>query len=137
MFTKKILLLILVGFLLAFGIVKNSDFNYSDQNGNDFVIKEYANIPKIIDTTFLKNNMNGMHFENDSKKNAKTKFKYVVEKFEKINKLEYKMRIFQSPLSKKIEDIIRFQGFSVYKISLEKTKTEVKLVSIKYMFSEI
>jgi len=134
--SKLTLILILIG--VSFGFkTQTSEFSFTDKYGNEITIENTEMIPELIDVEFLKNNLNGTHFTFRLKEELELKFKYRIAEFVRINKMEYRLRILQSPKSDKVEDIIRYVGYSNYRMKLKKTKSGIELQKVEFMYSEI
>ena len=134
--SKLTLILILIG--ISFGFKsQTTEFSFTDKYGNEITIENTELIPELIDTEFLKNNLNGTHFTYKLKEDAELKFEYRIAEFVRLNELEYRLRILQKPKSDKIEDEIRYVGFSNYRINLEKNRNGIELKSVEFMYAEL
>ncbi|MFI1742852.1 hypothetical protein [Thalassobellus sediminis] len=130
------LILILIG--VSFGLkAQTSEFSFTDKYGNEIKIENTKMIPELIDEEFLKNNLNGTHFTFKLKEDAELKFEYRIMEFVRISKMEYRIRILQKPKSDKAEDIIRYVGYSNYRMKLKKTKSGIELKKVEFMYAEI
>lgn len=130
------LILILIGASFGFN-TQTSEFSFTDKYGNKITIENTEMIPELINVEFLKNNLNGTHFTFKLKEDSDLKFEYRIAEFVRINKMEYRLRILQKPKSDKIEDEIRYVGFSNYRMKLKKIKNGIELKSVKFMYAEI
>jgi hypothetical protein len=134
--SKLTLILILIG--LSFGFkTQTSEFSFTDKYGNEITIENTEMIPELINVEFLKNNLNGTHFTFKLKEDSELKFEYRIAEFVRINKMEYRLRILQKPKSDKAEDIIRYVGYSNYRMKLKKTKSGIELHKVEFMYAEI
>ena len=134
--SKLTLILIFIG--VSFGFkTQTSEFSFTDKYGNEITIANTKMIPELIDVKFLKSNLNGTHFTFKLKEDAELKFEYRIAEFVQINKLEYRLRILQKPKSDKAEDLIRYVGYSNYRMKLKKTKSGIKFQSVEFMYAEI
>ena len=134
--SKLTLILILIG--VSFGFKnQTSEFSFIDKYGNEIIIQNTELIPELINAEFLKNNLNGTHFTFKLKEDSDLKFEYRIAEFVRINKTEYRLRILQKPKSDKSEDIIRYVGYSNYRMKLKKTKSGIELEKVEFMYAEI
>lgn len=134
--SKLILTLILIG--VSFGFkTQPSKFSFTDKYGNELTIQNIELIPELIDTEFLKNNLNGRLFTFKRKEDAKLKFEYTISEFLRIDQMEYRLQILQKPKSGKQVDLTKNIGFSYYRMKLKQTKSGVELVKVEFMYAEL
>lgn len=131
---KRTFLLLFIG--VSFGF-QSTEFSFTDAYGNEFTIESTKQIPKVIDTEFLKTNLNGTHFPFTPNANQKLKIRYTITEFEKLKQMEYQIRLRTAPKSDKIEDILMYLGVRYYRMKLKKTKSGIELEAVEFMYSEI
>lgn len=134
--SKLVLILILISVSLSFK-TQNSEYSFNDKYGNKITIENTEGIPKIIDLEFLKKNLNGTYFSFKLKEDSELKFEYRITEIIRINKLEYRLRILQNPKTDKLEDKIRYIGYSNYRMKLKKIDNGIELKKIEFMYAEL
>lgn len=134
--SKLFLILILIGVSLEIE-GQNNEFSFSDEVGNEITIEKTELIPELIDTDFLKNNINGNHFTINKNEKPTLKFEYTIEKITQINKTEFLIRVSQRPKSNKAEDILRYSGYTNYRMKIKETKNGIKLHYFQFLNTEI
>ncbi len=134
---KIVLIQLLLVVTFGFQKKQTDEFTFTDRYGNKISISDVKMVPKIIDTSFLKNNLSGRYFTFKLKEYADLKFSYTIAEFVRINEMEYRLRISQKPISDVPWDDMRYVGFSNYKLSLKKTENGMKIKNLKFMYTEL
>jgi hypothetical protein len=116
----------------------NNTFSYIDIYGNNITITNVDNLPAILDTTFFKLNLTGLHF--DKTLTEKTlRYEYTLSDFKrtkKNNEVEFTLIIV--PYTKEIEEILKhLGGLRHYKMTLKKGNNKLQIVKVEFMYGEI
>jgi hypothetical protein len=132
---KRTLLLLLFSYAAWGQTSINSKFSFVDSYGNKITIDSTCKLPKALDTTFLKLNLNGLHF---GKELTEIRYDYHITDIKvKKKKKEFELRVLQIPKSKDVYEILGESGYSYYLMSLKKVKGIIQIGSVVYLESEI
>ena len=115
-----------------------TEFSYKDSCNNVIVIEKTENLPKPINTKFLKENFNSKVL--DSKFcNEEDNFQINITDVKKISKNKYDLRIFAMPNgdSINIQKILKHRGYTHYLLKIKKEKSEYKIEKVERRFGEI
>jgi len=122
---------------LSFGFqsVDNSLIEFTDEYGNEFNISSSESVFETLTVEFLKENLNGTYFV---KNLAESECDYNIGiEIYKINRNNYRLRLMVIPETDNVREILKYQGFSNYKLKIKRKRKLIELESIEFMYGEI
>lgn len=115
----------------------NTDFSYSDAYGNKITIENIQNLPDPLDTNFFKSNLNSSDF---NKKLSETTLRcdIIIVAIRTIKKKKkFELRITTVPKTKDIQEILKYQGCSLYRMIIKKINNNLKIERLDFLQAEI
>ena len=122
---------------LSFGFqsVDNTLIEFTDEYGNEFNISSSESVFQNLTAEFLKENLNGTYFV---KNLAESECDYNIGiEIYKINRNNYRLRLMVIPETDNVREILKYQGFSNYKLKIKRKRKLIELESIEFMYGEI
>lgn len=124
-----------ITFSFGFQSVDENLVEFTDKYGNEFKISGSESVFKNLNYEFLEENINGTYFV---KNMAESEYDYILSiTIHKINRNNYRLRLMIIPKTQNVREIMKYQGFSNYKLKIMRKRKAIELESIEFMYGEI
>lgn len=124
-----------ISFSFGFQSVDENLVEFTDKYGNEFKISGSESVFKNLNYEFLEENVNGTYFV---KNMAESEYDYILSiTIHKINRNNYRLRLMIIPKTQNVREIMKYQGFSNYKLKIMRKRKAIELESIEFMYGEI
>jgi hypothetical protein len=113
-------------------------FAYNDQYDQTIIISNSSELPKNIDTTFLRKNLNSKHLLTVSDSALLGKVNFLITEVRPYKKKgEYQITLKYFPKSAEMYEKLRERGSEYFLLRTYRQSKELHLVEVSYMYAKI